>query len=224
MSNSTWHQIKHSISNIFHKLLAAGLHHGQSEPTTIVFHHAPKDIQQLSEYQEWLGWWQLYYRSVSTPWIDSIQAHHPQINGTTYYTQCITLIWKVVLQVWKIQNQHLHPSSYKQEDHSLLEAEVDHIFQEAQQDHILQDMIVTIMPEQILSCPTQQVWKWVTNSKNHIWAHHTATQLWAKLRTQDIRQFFLCIIPPSLPMQMTRIYCTHHNRLYFTHVWILVTK
>jgi len=148
--------------------------------------------------QEHLGWRQLYYGHVSSSWIAGIQAHHPQINGTNYYTQCIKLIWKAVLQVWKIRNQHLHPSSYKQEDHSLLEAEVHHIFQEAQQDPILQDMIANITPEQVLRRPTRQVQKWVTHSKNHIRAHNKASQLRAKLKTQDIQQFFPQIItPPS---------------------------
>jgi len=120
-----------------------------------------------------------------------IQAHHPQINGANYYdAQGLELIWKAVLQVWKIQNQHLHPSSHKQEDHSLLEADVCHIFQEAQQDPILQDMIAHTTPEQVLSKPTRQVRKWVTHSNNHIQVHRKASQLHAKLQTQDIRQFF----------------------------------
>jgi len=71
-------------------------------------------------------------------------------------------------------------------------------FRKPQQDPILQEMIENITPDQILRCPTRLVWKWVTNSKNHIQAHHKANQLRAKLHTQDIGQFFPCIPqPPS---------------------------
>jgi len=218
------HQIKNSVSNIFHNLLAAGLYHGHIEPTAIVFHHAPHKILQLSQHQEQLGWQQLYYGWVSPSWIAGLQAYHPQLNGTTYYTQCITLIWKAVLQVWKLQNQHLHPSSYTQEDYSLLEVEVCCIFQEVQQDPILQDMIANITPEQILSHPTHQVWQWTTNSKNHIRAHHKANQLWAKLKTQDIQQFFPCITPPSSSTTADKNLLHPHNRLYFQHVCATISS
>jgi len=123
---------------------------------------------------------------MSPSWTTGLQAYHPQINGTLYYTQCVTLIWQAAIQVWKLRNQHQHPSSYMQEDCSLLEAEVHHIFQEAQQDPILQDMVTNITPEQILHCTTHQVRQWTINSKNNIRAHHKANQLRAKLQTKDI--------------------------------------
>jgi len=132
----------------------------------------------------------------SPTWVATLQMHHPQINGTNYYAQCVKLIWTAVLQIWKIRNQHLHPRSYEQEDRSLLEAEVHRIFQEAQQDFILQDMIANLTPEQVLQRPTRRVRQWVSHSNNHIRAHHKATQLQAKLKTQDIRKFFPWINSP----------------------------
>jgi len=101
--------------------------------------------------QEQLGWRQLYYRRISPAWINGIQFYHPQTNGMLYYTRCVQLIWQATIQVWKLRNQHQHPSSYTQEDCRLLEVEVHRIFQEAQQDPILQEMIDNITPEQILS-------------------------------------------------------------------------
>ena len=114
-----------------------------------------------------------------------------------YYTRCVQLIWQATIQVWKLRNQHQHPSSYTQEDRRLLEAEVHRIFQEAQQDPILQEMIDNITPEQILSRPTRQVRQWALNSSNHIRAHHKANQLHAKLKTKDIQQFFPRITPQA---------------------------
>jgi len=190
------HQIKNSVSNIFYDLLAAGLYQGCGEPTHITFHHAPNNILQLHQQQELMGWRQLYYGRVSPSWIAGLQAYHPQINGTQYYTQCVTYIWRAILRIWKLRNQHQHPSSYMQEDCSLLEAEVHRIFQEAQQDPILQDIVANTSPEQILSRPTRTVRQWTVNSKNHIRAHHKANQLRAKLKTQDIRTFFPRITTP----------------------------
>jgi len=106
------HQIKNSVSNIFHNLLAASLYHGHGEPTHITFHHATNEILQLHQQQEQLGWWQLYYGRMSPSWIAGLQAYHPQLNVMTYYTQCVTFIWKAILQIWKLWNQHQHPSSY----------------------------------------------------------------------------------------------------------------
>jgi len=193
------HQIKNSVSNIFHDLLATGLYHSRGEPTHLTFNHAPNDILQLHQQQESMGWRQLYYGRVSPSWIGGLQDHHPQINGTLYYTQCVTYIWKAVLRIWQLRNQHQHPSSYMQEDRRLLEEEVHRIFQEAQQDPLLQEMVANITPEQILSRPTRRVRQWTTNSKNHIRAHHKASQLRAKLKTQDIRTFFprLTTSPPN---------------------------
>jgi len=191
------HQLKHSVSNTFHDLLSLGLYSGRGEPTTITFQHAPYDVIQLYQRQEQLGWRQLYYGRISPAWITGIQSYHPQTNGTLYYTRCVQLIWQATIQVWKLRNQHQHPSSYTQEDRRLLEAEVHQIFQEAQQDPILSDMIENLTPEQILSRPTRQVRQWALHSSNHIRAHHKANQLRAKLKTKDIRQFFPRITPQA---------------------------
>jgi len=192
------HQIKNSISNIFRDLLAHSLYTGQNEHHNITFHHLPQDIQALYDQQQWLSWKQLYYGRFLPQWIKVMQLHHPQINGVTYYLQCLTFIWTAVIKVWRLQNQHLHPHFYEQEDHSILKAAVHCIFQEAQQDPNLQAMIENLEPEQILSQPTRQVHKWVTRSNNHIQAHHKAAQLCAKLQMQDIQQFLPQIPqPPS---------------------------
>ncbi len=55
------HQIKHTVSTVFHNLLAFGLYTARSAGTNISFHHAPCNIQTLFEQQARLGWRQLYY-------------------------------------------------------------------------------------------------------------------------------------------------------------------
>jgi len=78
----------------------------------------------MQEQQQQIGWTQIYYGRISPTWAQVLQNHHPQVNAVLYYAKCITLIWKAVLQVWTVRNQHLHPGTYKQEDQCLLEAAV----------------------------------------------------------------------------------------------------
>jgi len=106
------------------------------------------------------------------------------------YVKCLQLIWQAIIKIWHIHNQHLHPSSHEQEDHSLLQAAVHQIFEEAQNNLALSPLIENLDPDRILSPPTCRIQQWVNNSDNHLHAHHQAIQLIAKLHTQDIRQFF----------------------------------
>jgi len=123
-------------------------------------------------------------------WIQILGHYHPQINGQTYFTKVITLIWQAVLQVWKLQNDHLHPGSPEQEDCSYLKAAVNKIFFEAQWDPQLQVLVEHLDPEQIMSCPTCNIWQWVTHSNNHMHKHQKVQKLQACLCTKDICQYF----------------------------------
>jgi len=42
----------------------------------------------------------------------------------------------------------------------------------------------------IMAKPIHKLWQWINNSHNHMCAHYKAAQLWAKLHTKDIRQYF----------------------------------
>jgi len=96
--------------------MAYGLYTGHHTLHTIQLHHLPQDIQNMQEQQQQLGWAQIYYGQLSPTWVQVLQTHHPQVNAVLYYAKCIALVWKVFLQVWQIQNKHLHPGTYEQED------------------------------------------------------------------------------------------------------------
>jgi len=107
------HQIKHSVSNVFHDILAFRLYQGQQEPTTIQLHHLLDDLENLYSTQDCMGWKQLYYSWLTPLWHDLLQKYHPQVNGNHYYTKILQLIWQAILKIWKIQNDHLHPGHPK---------------------------------------------------------------------------------------------------------------
>jgi len=137
----------------------------------LTFHHLPHDLSELYHKQVSLGWKQLYYGHLMPLWIHLLGQYYPQINGWTYFTKVIMLIWKAVLQVWKLQNDHLHPGSPEQEDHSYLQAAVNQIFYEAQHDPNLHGLVEHLDPEQIMVCPTYSIQQWVLYSNNHMHAH-----------------------------------------------------
>jgi len=138
----------------FHEMLAYGLYHGWNAPTQITFQHLPHDLHLLYSTQAHLGWKQLYYSCFMPLWICLLNHHHPQLNGSIYLTKIITLIWQSVLKIWKVCNDHLHPSNPEQEDHSQLQAAVNQIFFEACQDPILQTLVENLTAEQIMNRPT----------------------------------------------------------------------
>ncbi len=148
------HQIKNNISTIFYDIMAFGLYQGRQATHNINLHHLPQDIKDLQEKQQSVGWTQIYYGRLPPTWVQALQTHHPQVNAIQYCAKCITLMWKAVLQVWTVQNRHLHPGTYKQEDQRNLEADVYQIFTEAQSDPNLQTLIEHLAPETILAWPT----------------------------------------------------------------------
>jgi len=184
------HQITHSISNVFHDILAFGLYQGRQAPTQLTFNHLPHDIHHLYQAQEQLGWKQLYYGRFSLVCIQLLEHYHPQVNGLHYLAKSVTMIWQSVLQVWAVCNAHLHPGNHEQEDQSQLQATVNQIIFEASQDPLLQALVENIDTEQIMAQPTRQIQQWVTNSYSHMQAHSKAIKLQACLRTHDIHHYF----------------------------------
>jgi len=79
---------------------------------------------------------------------------HPTINSTHYYAKILTITWQAVLKIWKLCNQHLHPSNISQSDCTQLQATVEQIFHNIQQDPNLCDLLTYINPEQIMTKST----------------------------------------------------------------------
>jgi len=73
------HQIKNSVSHIFHEMFAYGLYQGCQAPMPISFHHLPTDLDALYSTQEQIRWWQLYYGCITFSKL--LEQYHPQLNS-----------------------------------------------------------------------------------------------------------------------------------------------
>jgi len=82
-----------------------------------------------------------HYSRIAPHWVIKCNRCHPHVNGTHYYIHCITTIWRAVLKIWNIRNQHLYAADSKLCHHTQLQATVLQIFHNIQQDPMLQDML-----------------------------------------------------------------------------------
>jgi len=116
-------------------------------PTDLTFSHIPHDLQILCNAQERLGWKQLYYGHTIRPfWIMLLGCYHPQVNWLIYFAKVVMLIWQAILNIWKLQNKHLHLGIPEQEECNQHQAAVIGIFFKGRQDPILQKMVKTSSP------------------------------------------------------------------------------
>jgi len=121
------HAIHHDISPTLHALYAYGLYTGRQTSTTITPSHDPSH-QQINQAQMQLGWHQLFYGQQVTQWHTTCNTMHPTINSTHYYTKCLMLIWKAVIQIWTICNTHLYPTDQRLADRTQLHNTILQIF------------------------------------------------------------------------------------------------
>jgi len=191
--------LRQQIDSSHHELFQYGLLKGRNASTD--FDPQPyltEPLQTLNAAQQCLGWQQLYYGRLSPHWILLHNKSYPQLNGLHYYTKCVTLIWQTVLKQWKLRNQHLYPATTLQEDRSQIQAIVNQILHDANQDPNLQALVANVTAEQVMTKPIRKLRQWITNSTNHIRNHHKAAQLRAKLKTRDIRQYFIKLQPKTI--------------------------
>jgi len=71
-------------------------------------------LHQLFYDQQTIGWDQIYFGQIVVAW-----AHHinytskGSINGTIFYSQVMTHIWRFILDTWNQCNQNLHLKTQK---------------------------------------------------------------------------------------------------------------
>jgi len=160
------HAIHHDISPTLHALYAYGLYIGRQSSTNITPSLDPSH-QNIKQAQIQLGWHQLFYGRQATQWHTTCNTMHPTINSTHYYAKCLTLIWKAVIQIWTIRNNHLYPTDQRLADRTQLHDTVLQIFHDTQNDPTLKDILNYTTPEQIMEKPTQTIRQWIDNSHNH---------------------------------------------------------
>jgi len=77
------------------------LPHVQNNPD----HHA------LLDQQAQLGWQQITFGQLAISFITYLQAIAPQINSIPFFSKLIQLVWQTVLNIWQLDNTHLHPTT-----------------------------------------------------------------------------------------------------------------
>jgi len=122
---------QHNIDPHMLHLLWQGLHSVHQQYTvTNQLKTYPSQFQTLFIDQSHIGWEQLYYGCTAITWAAYIDySRQYKTNGTIFYSQIITKIWKYNLATWAIQNATLHPSNPMQQTIQSLAPQVHQLYQ-----------------------------------------------------------------------------------------------
>jgi len=105
-------------------------------------------------------------------------------------------IWQYILDLWKLQNQHLHNDA----GHSSLpdyRLAVQTMFEQRHQiPPTAQEAIFNRPIDQILALPPAAIREWIICSQKYIQQQIRAAKTRAKLNTSDIHTFFQ-VTPPQ---------------------------
>jgi len=139
-----------------------------------------------------LGWEQLFQGRIATKWASAIDEIHPTlpITGEQVLIQMTTAIWKHILAVWQVRNNHLHHMAenlslpnYRQAAQSLYKQR--HQLPPAAQEALFRQLIDTV-----LNLPRPWLQRWVQRGHAYFNQQLKAAKKQAALNTMDIRSFF----------------------------------
>jgi len=170
-------------------------------------------LAPIYQAQDQLGWKQLYYGQFVKEWAVKLTAVSPQTNCMMFYSWALTLILKTVLLQWKLQNEHLHLANHCKDDCMQLQNIIYQILHDMHNNPLLQDFLSSFELEVLLCQPTKYIHQWIQNCTNHIKAQHKASQLQAKLHTQDIYMFFTQNTNMTKPQTMEKNHCKPFHSL-----------
>jgi len=149
--------------------------------------------------QNCIGWDQLYHGRVSHLWEKAINQLNPhlKVSGQYIVTQMIKTVWKYILMVWAMRNQHLHQDAGRLSQPNYQQA-VRMLYE-------LQPQLPPEVHEALFQCPLEQMLEQppaflcscIERSQCYIQQQLKAAQKRAKLNTRDIRSFFRCSNPSA---------------------------
>jgi len=155
----------------------------------------PEAFQPLFTKQRRIRWEQLFYGRISTEW--AYQVDHSsqyKTNGTNFYSQIITLIWKYILSIWTIRNSALHPDNPTQQMKQLLAPQVHHLLQMVNEEPAAHGHKPRSTLEQILEHPVRSIRQFLTIGYRQLRTHANAARTRAITHTKDIRSYFTTIL------------------------------
>jgi len=135
---------------------------------------------------------QLYYGWVSNAWAMAIDATHPHLAATGKHVmlQVVKILWTYFLDLWKLQNTHLHNMAatldlpnYKQAAETLYKQwhQISPRAQAALFKHPLQTILELLPP---------RLQQWVIRGYRYFTQQLKAEKQQASMATHDIRNFF----------------------------------
>jgi len=161
-------------------------------PYPNIHHELPPELQPAVQYQQRVGWQQLYYGRVARQWAHAIDLLHPDIapSGRQILTQFTQEVWKAILSIWATRNQHLHQDAgclslpdYQQAIRTMYE----------QQDQIPPEAAAALFQrplQQMLELPPALMRPWIEWANKYMLQQSKAAKKRAKLNTPDIRSYF----------------------------------
>jgi len=151
----------------------------------------PSEFHPLFHDQSRIGWDQLFYGRTSITWASYIErATQYKTNGTVFYSQIITKIWRYILNIWTIRNAAKHPSQQNQQTVQSLAPQVHHLFQIIASEPTLHGHEPSLSPDQILQQPIRTIRNFLTTGYRQMRTHTTAARTRAIAKTRDIRSYF----------------------------------
>jgi len=181
------HTLNHIDPHLF-QLLWQGLQAIRTDtPIDEQYDAYPEELKPLFRAQQDIGWDQLYYGRIASTWAQQITTNSQyKLNGTTFYTQVISLIWGYILDCWTQRNNHLHLPDQLPPDYHVLAEQVRRIVEVAHNDPALEHVAPTQTVEQILQQPLPRIRRWAQRGAHHVQNYLTATHKRAVIHTYDI--------------------------------------
>jgi len=117
---------------------------------------------------------------------------HPKLktNGEQVMVMILKLIWQFILDMWKLQNQHLHQHANQLNLPNYCQAATSLYKQREQLPQAAQEALYCQLLETILDLPDQHLEHWVVHGHKYFNQQVKAAKQQAKLHTTNIHTLF----------------------------------
>jgi len=152
----------------------------------------PPILRQTVAAQTRLGWDQLYHSRLSSLWATAVEQLNPHLHlpGRAVILPMLKAVWNYILDLWKIQNQHLHNNGGKMSQPNYQQAVRTMYEQKSQLPIAIQEALFHRPLDQMLDQTPAFLRTWIERSQRYIKQQMKAANKQATLKTHDIRSFF----------------------------------
>jgi len=142
--------------------------------------------------QSHLGWEQLYHGRLSKEWAEAINTIHLQLakTGEQVLIHIQKLIWKYVLSLWSLRNQHLHQQATTLNLPDYRQAVITLYDQRHRLSPAAQAALYRYSLQEVLDLPPPRMEQWLIRGYKYYHRQLKAAKHQAALNTPDIRDYF----------------------------------